>query len=118
MNTIEQVGYEMGEELGRQNVVLDQLGDMAENTGSRIRRTMKEIDKFIDQPNNTVSWSIIGLLVIVVIVLFMSVIYLWKRKTSEIVEMKELIAGVPLGIDSVVQTMRMGFRVYVKSMRV
>jgi len=76
VSTIEQVGREMEEEIERQNVILDQLGDMAENTGSRIRRTMKDIDKFIDQANNTVSWSIIGVLVLVVIVLFMAVIYL------------------------------------------
>jgi flagellar motor switch/type III secretory pathway protein FliN len=76
VNTIEQVGLEMEDELGRQNVILDQLGDMAENTGNRIRRTMKDIDRFIDQSSNTVSWGIIGVLCLVVFILFWALVSL------------------------------------------
>jgi len=76
VGTIGQIGHEMEEEIERQNVIIVELGKMAEGTGERIRRTMKDIDKFIDESNNSVSWTIIGLLVLIVFGLLMAVIYL------------------------------------------
>ena len=66
----------MNDELERHNVMLEKLSDLAENTGTRLRKTMRDLDDFIDQSNNTVSYTMIFVLVLIVLGLFMMIIYL------------------------------------------
>eukprot|EP00009_Paramoeba_aestuarina_P004805 CAMPEP_0201509672 /NCGR_PEP_ID=MMETSP0161_2-20130828/2655_1 /ASSEMBLY_ACC=CAM_ASM_000251 /TAXON_ID=180227 /ORGANISM="Neoparamoeba aestuarina, Strain SoJaBio B1-5/56/2" /LENGTH=246 /DNA_ID=CAMNT_0047904691 /DNA_START=262 /DNA_END=1002 /DNA_ORIENTATION=+ len=76
VNTMEEIGHQMNDEIDRHNVMLGSLSEMADNTGSRIRKTMKDIDKFIDESNNTVSYTMIFILVLVVIGLFLAILKL------------------------------------------
>mmetsp|Transcript_27563 Transcript_27563/g.38338 ORF Transcript_27563/g.38338 Transcript_27563/m.38338 type:complete len:84 (+) Transcript_27563:1124-1375(+) len=76
LTTTEEIANQMGEELDRHNVLLNQLGDLADSTGSRMRKTMKDIDKFLEESSNTVSYSIVAVLLLVVFGLILAVVYL------------------------------------------
>ena len=76
LSNFSQIGNEMNDELERHNVMLENLSEMADNTGTRIRKTMKDIDKFIDESNNTVSYTMIFVLVLIVLGLFVLIVEL------------------------------------------
>ena len=76
MGTMQQIGHDMEDELQRHNALLDDLSTLADNTGTRLRRTMNDIDKLIESSSNTVSYTIIAVLILVVIGLFLALIYL------------------------------------------
>ena len=64
----------MNDELDRQNVMADELSGMAVDTGERMRKTMKDIDKFIGESNNTVSYTMLFVLVLIVLGLFVLIV--------------------------------------------
>ena len=73
---VRQIGQEIGDEIEKQSVILDELGDQVENTDTRIVSSRRKIDEIIEKSSNWKIGLFIGILVVVLIVIIILIFVL------------------------------------------